>query len=99
MSSAARMGAYHTWATFYICRAGMDASCWNELETELREIASAFGEQRESLWGVSTLTAHGVAVRCLARNGRVVLPALHVLWDAAKRRLYGRRAVPPRKMN
>jgi urease accessory protein len=99
MSSSARMGAYHTWATFYICRAGIDASCWNEMETELRGLISEFGARQEALWGVSTLTAHGVAVRCLARNGRVVLPALHAIWDAAKWKLYGRRAVPPRKVN
>jgi urease accessory protein UreH len=50
-------------------------------------------------WGVSTLPAHGVAVRCLARNGRVVLPGLHAIWSAAKKKLYGREAVPPRKVN
>jgi urease accessory protein len=98
MSTVARMGAYSTWATFYICRVGIDASDWSALESELRALVGAFGEN-ETLWGVSTLPAHGVAVRCLARNGRVVLPGLHAIWNAAKKKLYGRVAAPPRKVN
>jgi len=38
-------------------------------------------------------------VRCVARQGRDVLTGLHALWRAAKLRLYGRDAVPPRKVN
>jgi urease accessory protein len=99
MSSTARMGAYSTWATFYICREGIDASLWAALETELRGLVCEIGDRKEVFWGVSTLPAHGVAVRCLARNGRVVLPGLHAIWSAAKKKLYGREAVPPRKVN
>jgi urease accessory protein len=98
MSSTARMGAYSMWATFYICREGIEASFWTALESELRALVGALGES-ETLWGVSTLPAHGVAVRCLARNGRVVLPGFHAIWNAAKKKLYGREAVPPRKVN
>ena len=98
MSSAARMGAYSTWATFYICRQGIDASVWTALESELRALVETFRET-ETLWGVSTLAAHGLAIRCVMRNARVLAPQLHEIWSAAKNRLYGRPAVPPRKVN
>jgi hypothetical protein len=38
-------------------------------------------------------------VRCLARHGRDVLPGLHALWSVSKLLLFGREAVPPRKVN
>jgi urease accessory protein len=98
MSSVARMGAYSTWATFYICREGLESSRWSALEGELRGLVGTFGKT-EGLWGVSTLPVHGIAVRCLTRSGRRVLPRLQEIWNAAKKRLYGRPAVPPRKVN
>jgi urease accessory protein len=51
------------------------------------------------LWSISTLPAHGLMVRCVAVHGRHVLPGLQTLWQTAKQRLYGRDAVPPRKVN
>jgi urease accessory protein len=99
LTSLARMGAYRTWATFYICRVGMAAAGWMELERELREIAAGWNERRENLWAVSTLTAHGLVVRCLARRGREVLTGLQAMWRAAKWRLYGKEAIAPRKVN
>jgi urease accessory protein len=53
----------------------------------------------EILWGVSSLVAHGLVVRCLARGGREVLPGLQAIWRSAKRHLYDREAIPPRKVN
>jgi urease accessory protein len=97
--SLARLGAYRTWATFYVCRVGLDPSMWLELEQDLREMIEPWNRRDEALWGISTLMAHGLVVRCVARRGRDVLPGLHTLWGAAKGRLYGRRAVPPRKVN
>lgn len=99
MASPARMGAHRTWATFYICRASVAPTVWLELESEVRSIASEFGGGRDALWGVSTLTAHGIAVRCLTRNARDIAPGLQAIWTLAKRKLYGRRAVAPRKVN
>jgi urease accessory protein len=99
MMSLARMGAFRTWATFYICRAGVKAAVWMELERELREMAALWGEGERALCGVSTLTAHGLMVRCLARRGRDLLPGLQAIWGAAKKRLYGRAAIAPRKVN
>lgn len=98
VDSIARLGPYRTWATFYICRVGLDAKAWLSLEDELRDAAQQFSRPGDALWGVSTLAAHGLAIRCVARHGRDVLPALHALWRVAKQRLYNREAVPPRKV-
>jgi urease accessory protein len=99
VTSLARLGTYRTWAAFYICRVGLEASAWLEVERDLRETMERFCVPSMALWGISTLTAHGLVVRCVASRGRDVLPGLHALWRAAKRRLYGRDAVPPRKVN
>jgi len=99
VASLARLGLCRTWATFYICRVGLKADAWLELEQHLREATEGFSARGESLWGISTLSAHGLVVRCVARQGRDVLTGLQALWRAAKLRLYGRDAVPPRKVN
>jgi urease accessory protein len=99
LSSLARLGGYRTWATFYICRAGLDPLVWLEAERDLREVAGRLSQRKDALWGVSTLAAHGLVVRCVAKRGRDVLPGLHALWTAAKLRLYGRVALTPRKVN
>jgi len=99
VSSLARMGAYRYLATFYICRVGLDAAAWRAAEDRLREHTCNLTRPGELLWGVSTLVAHGLVVRCLARNGWKVLPGLHAIWRSAKRHLYDQEAIPPRKMN
>jgi urease accessory protein len=99
LASLARLGAYRTWATFYVCRVGLKAAEWLEIENELREILQMLGRSDEALWGISTLTAHGLMVRCVAKRGRDVLPGMQEVWRAAKWRLYAREAVMPRKVN
>ncbi len=99
VASLARLGPYRTWATFYICRVGLEASAWPELEQHLREAVAGFCLPGRTLWGISTLTAHGLVVRCAASRGRDVLPGLQALWRTAKLRLYGRDALLPRKVN
>jgi urease accessory protein len=99
LSSLARLGPYRTWATFYVCRVGIEPRVWLETERDLREIVEGLKRPGEALWGISALTAHGLVVRCVARRGRDVLPDLQVVWRAAKLRLYGRKAVAPRKVN
>ena len=99
IDSPARLGRFRYWATFYICRVGLERARWLALEQELREAAEPLAQLRDALWGVSTLPAHGVVVRCVAVHGRDVLPGLQALWRAAKWSLYGREAVPPRKVN
>src|ERR1700674_3966299 len=39
--SLARLATYRTWATFYICRVGVDPHTWFEAENELRKVVSA----------------------------------------------------------
>jgi urease accessory protein len=99
LGSLARLGKYRTWATFYICRVCLEPGAWLDAERDLREIAERLSRRGETLWSVSILLAHGLVVRCVASRGRDVLPGLHTIWSAAKQRLYGRAAVPPRKVN
>ncbi len=99
LRSIARLGEYRYWATFYICRVGLVATAWLAAEEHLREAARELSWPGEALWGVSTLLADGLVVRGLAVRGRDALAGLHALWNAAKLRLYGRAAVPPRKVN
>jgi urease accessory protein len=99
LSSPARLGAYRYWATFYICRVGLDLSAWLALEERLREAASEFTCHGKALWGISALTAHGLICRCVALHGRDVMIGLNRLWREAKFTLYGTEAVPPRKVN
>jgi urease accessory protein len=99
VSSLARLGHYHYAATFYICRVGLESGAWRDAEDRLREATSSMTRTGEILWGVSSLAAHGLIVRCLARNGREILPGLHAIWRSAKRHLYDRDAIPPRKVN
>jgi urease accessory protein len=99
IQSFGRLGPYRTWATFCIARAGPSAAEWLALENELRAQALRLTKHGETLWAVSRLPAHGLMVRCVAVHGRHVLPGLQNLWQVAKQRLYGRDAVPPRKVN
>jgi len=99
LSSPARLGAYRYWATFYICRVGLDPASWLELEDHLRETAGDFSRPGKALWGISTLLGHGLVCRCVALHGRDVVFGLNQLWREAKLALYGTEAVPPRKVN
>jgi len=99
VSSLARLGDYRYWATFYICRVGADRKVWAAAEQRLREVAASVSPDGETRWGVSTLATDGLVVRCLAREGRWVLAGLREIWTAAKSLLYGREAIPPRKVN
>jgi urease accessory protein len=99
LRSIARLGEYRYWATFYVCRVGHDATAWLATEEHLREATRDLSRPGEMLWGVSTLLADGLIVRGLAVRGRAALAGLHALWNAAKLRLYGRAAVPPRKVH
>ena len=97
--SLARLGQYRYAATFYICRVGLETGAWRRAEDQLRELTTSMARCGEILWGVSSLMTHGLVVRCLARNGREILPGLQAIWRSAKRHLYDREAIPPRKVN
>lgn len=98
MTSPGRMGPYLYWATFFVCKVGVEAEVWLGLEAHLRKIAADLPRLEETLWGISTLKAHGIMIRCLAKQGCDVTSGLFCLWDAAKCALYGRHAVRPRKV-
>jgi urease accessory protein len=99
LRSIARLGDYRYWATFYICRVGLDSAAWLAAEEHLHEAARDLSRPDEMLWGTSTLVADGLIVRGLAVRGRDALSGLHALWNLAKLRLCGQAAVPPRKVH
>jgi urease accessory protein len=98
LDSLARLGRFLYFATFYIVRAGWDAARWQNLETQLSDMARQWSRPGEILWGASTLPAHGVVVRCLSLRGRDIPPGLMGFWRAAKMEIFGEDAVPPRKI-
>lgn len=95
LSSLARLGPYRYFATFYICREGLEPAFWLAAEQRLRDLQS---RSSEALWGVSTLVAHGLRVRGLACHGHHLLAGLSAVWREAKLLLYGREPIPPRKV-
>ncbi len=98
-SSLVRLGCYGYFATFYICRVGVAANRWLELEAYLDETARSLTDLDQALWGVSTLTAHGLVVRVLSINSRAIMSGFLSLWQIAKKELYQAEAVLPRKIN
>jgi urease accessory protein len=99
VSSPVRLGPHRYCATFFICRVGLGGNAWLDLEQRVRKVIATLTPSGETLWGVSTLVADGLVVRCLAGQGSDVLPGLRAIWQAAKFALFGRDAVPPRKVN
>ena len=98
LSSPVRLGDYLYYTSFSICRVGLPASCWTDLEQALTELALQLTQPGAIAWGVSTLVAHGVVVRAVSRQGYDIAPGLLAFWQTAKRILYGEHAIPPRKM-
>jgi urease accessory protein len=98
LSSSARLGQYLYHSSFFICRVGLPATRWLELEEALARLADQLTRQDDTLWGVSTLVAHGLLVRAVSRRGYDLAPGLLAFWHAARLALYGERAIPPRKV-
>ena len=94
LGSSAQLGAFGHYATFYVCRVGTDALM---LEKTLSEVAQHLSQPDEMQWGVSALPAHGVAIRGLAHTSRALLAGLTQFWQCAKKFLYDRAAIVPRK--
>lgn len=99
LQTPARLGPYGHFCTFYLCRVGEPLARWTALEAELSLLAREMSRPGEALWGASALPAHGLSVRGLSRTGRDLPTGLRALWQAAKRALYGREALPPRKVS
>ncbi|MCX6017761.1 MAG: urease accessory protein UreD [Chloroflexi bacterium] len=95
LDAPVRMGGYGHYATFYACRVGADIVA---LEAALLDCAQRAMQAGEVLWGASALSAHGVAVRGLARTSRALQAGLNEFWATAKTVLYRRAAIMPRKI-
>jgi urease accessory protein len=98
LTSPARLGFYRYLSSFYICRTGLSEAAWSRLERTLSALAQQLSHPGDSVWGVSTLTAHGLVIRALSCHGRDIAPGLLAFWRETKRTLYGREAIPPRKI-
>lgn len=98
LRSPARLGEYTYYGVFYACRVGVADERWLALERELADEAQRLTCPGEAVWGVSTLPAHGLSVRVLSRSSRAINAGMLVFWQAVKRSLYGREAIPPRKV-
>ena len=99
LESLARLGQYRYWATFCLCRVGPEPGFWLEAEQRLRAVTGELTRSGEALWGISALLAHGLVVRCVAREGHSILSGLREVWRAAKLLIYDREPIPPRKLN
>jgi urease accessory protein len=98
LQSTARLGPYHYFATFYVCRFDVPETRWLELEAELAELARSLTSPGSIHCGVSTLPAHGLVVRALSLKGRDITRGLLDFWRASKSALYCETIVPPRKV-
>lgn len=98
LTTAMRMGDFGYLATFYICRVGVAPSIWRTLEERLAGLADQLTNRGESVWGVSTLTAHGLTVRALSHTQRAITAGLPEFWQCAKAQLYQQPAILPRKV-
>jgi urease accessory protein len=99
LSSVARMGNYRYWATFYVCRVGIELAAWRTLEDRIRDTAATLPLVGPARWGASTLPNDGLVIRGMAQHGRDACAGLLAFWRVAKRALYDQEPVLPRKVN
>ena len=98
IASPLRLGPYRHYSTFYILRIGWPPEQWLQLEASLQTLAARLTKLQRIVWGVSTIAAHGLVIRGLSVTGRGLMSGLLTFWSSAKREIYGRSAVPPRKI-
>lgn len=98
LSSPVRLGPFRYFSTFYICRVGLERERWSLLERQLSELARRLTQPAGVIWGVSSLPENGLIVRALGSHSRALAEGLMEFWRGAKRELYGREAVAPRKV-
>ena len=96
LRSAARFGGFDYAASMWVCLVDDDYDGWIGLETDLMAMALELSSD-DVLWGASTLAAHGLVVRGLAREAYLVTRGLQRFWSAAKQRVWGRAAIVPRR--
>jgi urease accessory protein len=98
VTALARLGTYRYFSSFYICKVGIEPARWLALESQLSSLAQQLSVAGEICWGVSTLVAHGLVVRAVSCRGIELPVGLLTFWRAARLALYGREALPPRKI-
>jgi len=96
--SIARLGPFRYFASCYVCRAGEPSAYWRSFESAMQPIADRLSGS-DVLWGVTSLRAHGLVIRGVAKSGRSLADGLVELWKAAKWSLCGRVATLPRKVH
>lgn len=92
------LGAFECCSTFYICKTGLGPLRWKELQSLLEDEAESMSRP-DLQWGTSRLVEHGILVRGLGFQSALLLAGLIRFWNIAKIYLYGREAMPPRKVN
>jgi urease accessory protein len=97
LCSPARFGNYLYSTTMYVCRTGHPAADWLTLENELNSLGTSLSSS-ESSWGASALISDGVVVRGMAKNAHRIAAGLQAMWHKAKQDVWGRQALPPRKI-
>jgi urease accessory protein len=97
-ASAARMGQFRHFSTFYVCQPGRSRQSWLQLEAELGDLAFDISQLSGTLWGVSTLADCGLVIRGVSLRSRDLTQGLLAFWRAAKWSLCGRVAAIPRKI-
>lgn len=98
LTSPARLGDYRYVATLYLCRVGVASERWLELEKAVNAHAATFPRDGGAVWGASTLPAHGLVIRGLGHTTHALASRLVEFWQLGKQALYGRAAIPPRKV-
>jgi urease accessory protein len=98
LASLARLGPYTYFCNMYICRVGLETANWLKLERTLNTLAYQISTPGSIVWGVSSLVAHGLVVRGVGCQGYTLVGGLTRFWQEAKQALYGREAIPPRKV-
>jgi urease accessory protein len=92
------LGRFECCSTFYICKTGLGPDKWTELQSLLENEAELMSTP-DLQWGASRLVDHGILVRGLGFQSAFLLAGLIRFWNIAKIYLYGREAIPPRKVN
>ena len=91
------LGEFSCCSTFYICKTGVSKEQWEALVDLLQDEAEVQSSACTH-WGVSTLVENGVVIRGIGNEASHLQERLRSFWKIAKRSLYGREAVLPRKV-
>lgn len=97
LTMAARFGKFLYSSNMYVCLVGREPRDWTELEQELSRTADQLSGTATA-WGVSTLANDGVAIRGMTQDAHEAQMGLTAMWHTAKERIWGKPAVPPRKI-